>query len=109
MFKAAERCLSISGRFIQHHTSSLELVRDGDHTGVVGAVDIGLQAIIRIIGELLLELVIDGSGQLAMVLVGHPKLKNDLGRPMMAKSVSGRFAISSMPKRLESTNSCRAI
>lgn len=31
----------------------------------------------------LLELVIDGGGQLAIVLIGHPKLKNDLHRPMM--------------------------
>jgi type II secretory pathway predicted ATPase ExeA len=31
----------------------------------------------------LLELVIDGGGQLAIVLIGHPKLKNDLRRPKM--------------------------
>ncbi|MCF7673626.1 AAA family ATPase [Bacillus subtilis] len=31
----------------------------------------------------LLELVIDGGGQRAIVLIGHPKLKNDLRRPMM--------------------------
>ena len=29
----------------------------------------------------LLELVVDGGGQLAIVLIGHPKLKNDLRRP----------------------------
>jgi type II secretory pathway predicted ATPase ExeA len=31
----------------------------------------------------LLELVVDGGGQLAIVLIGHPKLKNDLRRPKM--------------------------
>jgi type II secretory pathway predicted ATPase ExeA len=31
----------------------------------------------------LVELVVDGGGQLAIVLIGHPKLKNDLRRPKM--------------------------
>jgi type II secretory pathway predicted ATPase ExeA len=31
----------------------------------------------------LIELVADGDGQLSIVLVGHPKLKNDLRRPQM--------------------------
>jgi type II secretory pathway predicted ATPase ExeA len=31
----------------------------------------------------LIELVAEGGGQLSIVLVGHPKLKNDLRRPKM--------------------------
>ena len=31
----------------------------------------------------LIELVTDGGGQLSIVLIGHPKLKNDLRRPKM--------------------------
>src|ERR1700738_205906 len=31
----------------------------------------------------LIELVVEGGGQLSIVLVGHPKLKNDLRRPKM--------------------------
>lgn len=31
----------------------------------------------------LVELVVDGRGQLSVVLIGHPKLKNDLRRPKM--------------------------
>lgn len=31
----------------------------------------------------LVELVVDGGGQLSVVLIGHPKLKNDLRRPKM--------------------------
>jgi type II secretory pathway predicted ATPase ExeA len=31
----------------------------------------------------LMELVIDGGGQLSVVLIGHPRSKNDLRRPKM--------------------------
>jgi type II secretory pathway predicted ATPase ExeA len=33
----------------------------------------------------LVELVVEGGGQLSVVLIGHPKLKNDLHRPQMAE------------------------
>ena len=43
----------------------------------------------------LIELLAEGGGQLSIVLVGHPKLKNDLRRPKWRKWATARLCSSS--------------